>query len=135
MERKKFKQNMGIEPQVSDNKVKESEMPVTEENFKMEMPDMTPTQMPQMQTPQAQMPETYQMPQTEQMPQMYPNPQAPMTCCPYLMNMQCPMIQGQGVMPAEAMMPNQMMMPYDPMMAYPYMMNQQMYEPSRGMMY
>lgn len=32
------------------------------------------------------------------MPQMYHMPQMVMICCPYLMNPQCPMMQGQNMM-------------------------------------
>jgi hypothetical protein len=52
-------------------------------------------QVPQM----VEAPHMYQMPPMPQMapmPQMIQAPQMPAMCCPYLMNMQCPMIQMPG---------------------------------------
>lgn len=60
-----------------------------------QMPQMTQmpqtTQMPQMSCmpPTAQMPQMTYTPQTQYMPQFA---QTPAVCCPYLMNMQCPMM-------------------------------------------
>lgn len=68
-----------------------------ERKYKKEM-DEHMTQAPQMpqiqQVPQmVEIPHMYQMPQ---MPQMIQAPQMPAMCCPFLMNMQCPMTQMPG---------------------------------------
>lgn len=55
------------------------------------------------------------------MPQMYQMPQMPMMCCPYLMNVQCPMMYGQSMAGPGNMMA-------DPYAANPYMHNP-MYNP------
>lgn len=66
-------------------------------------------QMPQMQ----QVPQMVEAPHMYQMPQMIQVPQMPAMCCPYLMNMQCPMIQMSGTCAT----------------GQPYMMNPYMYGP------
>jgi hypothetical protein len=85
----------------------------------MQMPEMPQMQMPQMQMPQIQMPQIQmpEMPQIQmpqcQSPIMMPQfqapammPQTPPVCCPFLMNMQCPMQQAQQMMPAAGSMAN-----------------------------
>ncbi|MGI6776639.1 MAG: hypothetical protein ACOX7R_01000 [Acetivibrionales bacterium] len=71
-----------------------------EKKYKEEM-DKHMSHAPQMagasDMPQAQhesaLPQMYQMPQVQQMPYAAGMPQMPIMCCPYLMNMQCPMMQ------------------------------------------
>ncbi len=66
-----------------------------------------PETMPAQPNPAAVMPSAMkQMPMMNQMPNMV---QMPMMCCPYLMNMQCPMTYGQNVMGMNMM--NNMMYP------------------------
>lgn len=50
------------------------------------------------QAPQApQMLQAPQLPQMVQEPFMHQMPQVPLMCCPYIMNMQCPMLPGQSM--------------------------------------
>jgi len=72
-----------------------------------------------------QMPYAPQMPYAAQMPYMSP---VPMMCCPVLMNMQCPMLYGQGMWGAGQPAGMNYMAP-------PYMSNPYMNYPSMGMQY
>jgi len=99
-------------------------------------------EIPQMQympqTPQMQqMPQIQQMPQTIYTPQMGPMynyadymPQVPLICCPYLMNIQCPMMQGEmhGAGYAGYMQGN----PYGAMQQPQFMYGSGMYAPYTG---
>lgn len=92
--------------------------------------------MPQMgQMPQMQ--QMGQMPQMPQMPQMGQMGQMPMMCCPFVMNMQCPMMYNQGVAGTSMnpMMPGNPYMTSPMMSNNPYQMNPTMYNPMQGMQY
>ncbi|MCX7708873.1 MAG: hypothetical protein N2484_03390 [Clostridia bacterium] len=109
----------------------------------MPMDNIPQMQMPAMgMAPQTGMaPQMGMMPQMGTMPQMMP--QAPMMCCPYIMNMQCPMMYGQGTMDMNYNMANPYMSspymtsPYmsNPYMSNPYAMNPYMYGQGMGMQY
>ena len=83
-----------------------------ERKYKEEM-DMNAGKMPQM-------PMTPEMPMMPQMPMMS---QMPMMCCPFLMNMQCPMMQSQDMCGMNQMMGN------------PYMHNPCMHNSPSSMQY
>jgi len=72
----------------------------------------------------SQMPYMPHMPYMAHMPYMI---QTPMMCCPYLMNMQCPMLYSRGMMGM-----NHTMNQY---MANPYMYTPNTCNPSAGMQY
>jgi hypothetical protein len=99
--------------------------PVAGMDYMPQMPQMPQmSQMSQMQ----QMPYMPYMPQTQQMPYMPQMPQTQMTCCPYLVNMQCPVMNNQnlGMNAANQMMPGNQymgspMMPTNQFMTYPNM--------------
>ncbi len=87
-----------------------------------EMPQMQ--QMPQMQ----HMPHTIYTPQMSQMPgYMDYMPQMPLICCPYLMNIQCPMLHGD-MYGSGYMQGNQ----YWPMQQPQFMYGSGMYAPFTG---